>query len=481
MKQGSLVLLLLLPLLLPAQQPSIREAVRQFAEKENLRRASVGIRVVDVVSGEVLAAHNPDLLLEPASTMKLMTTASALLLLGPDYRFTTQLLYTGTLSRDGVLDGDIIILGSGDPTLASPQMEGVTGRAELLQRWRLAIQQAGIRSIRGRVVGDGSAWATEGTGRSWPWSDIGNYYGAGVYGLNWYENTYYLQFRQGSQVGLQPRIMSVQPPVPGLVFYNEVRTAAKGTGDNAYIFGAPYSYDRYVRGTLPAGTGTFMIKGSVPDPPLWVAQQLQAELEVVGILCSRPPASARQLTDWPERIEGRLLDRIESPALSQIAERTNFRSVNLYAEALFRALAGPLNAVNEPHMIDDALRRYWSNRGLPAEAWRFDDGSGLSTRNFITATQMTELLRRRAGDRAFRASIPVAGRSGNMQRLLKGTSAEGRLQAKSGSIDAVRAYAGYARTGEGREVAFAILVNNYTGSGSQVRQQQLALMQRLCY
>ncbi|MEM1216095.1 MAG: D-alanyl-D-alanine carboxypeptidase/D-alanyl-D-alanine-endopeptidase [Bacteroidota bacterium] len=464
-------------------QSTLQRTINQWAASAFSDHASLGVCVTDASTGEYLAGFQPNLSLIPASNLKAVTTATALGVLGGDYRFTTVLAYDGKLSEDGVLDGNLYLIGSGDPTLGSPEMEGVLGLPALLERWRLAVQRAGIRRVTGRVIGDDLVFTSAATGSHYQWLDMGNYYGCGAFGLNIHENLYYLHFQQTSRLGATPRVAEVTPTIPGLQFTNEVTSDKKGTGDNAYIYGTPYTYQRFLRGTIPVGNDRFIIKGAIPDPPLFAAQQLTQALESVGILCSRPPASLRHLAVAERSVAQRTsLDEYASPPLRAIVDRTNQKSVNLYAEILLRAigqaraeegsLAGGLNAQAD----------YWTGLGLDLGGVHLFDGSGMSPRNVLPTRVICNLLSLAYRQERIREdllnSLPLAGRTGSLRNYFKGTAAEGRLRAKSGYIEGVRAYSGYVPDRTGRTLAFSLIVNNYDGSAGDARRQLFQLMQQ---
>ena len=456
---------------------TIADAVERFATRAELRGAQVGIDVIEVNSGRRVASFQPFTALIPASTLKVVTTAAALDMLGPDHRFTTRLAYTGQLEA-GVLRGDIHIIGGGDPTLGSPYMPGVPRMDDVLNRWCGAIQKAGIQRIEGRVVGDGSYFSTNGTGPGWPYYDVGNYYGAGAYGLNLNENSYWLDLLQRPQVGSQPVVQGARPRVPGLVVRSELVSGAPGSGDQAYIYAAPGSSEAVIRGTIPAGSKRFTIRGSVPDPALFAANALTNVLEQAGISTSLPPE-----TDQTVRSvrfgSSTQLDVVTSPPLVDIIDRTNLRSLNLYAEALLRevnkARGVPLHELTSSQVVRDWLQ----TQGLYTAAVQLEDGSGLDPRSFFPPEFMTGLLRTQAGNTRWRQSLPTAGRTGSLRNFLKKRAAAGRVQAKSGSLNGVRCYAGYAKRVDGRELAFAIMVNNHRLEGRTLRNLMLELMDDL--
>ncbi|MCB0637226.1 MAG: D-alanyl-D-alanine carboxypeptidase/D-alanyl-D-alanine-endopeptidase, partial [Lewinella sp.] len=445
---------------------------------------SCSVQVVDVATGQVLAGFDAERSTIPASNLKLLTTASALAILGPDFRFATELAYTGYLDAQGVLQGDLILRGSGDPTLGSPEMPGTPGLEDLLEQWRLAVQRAGIRQVTGRLITDESAFATASTGTHWQWLDLGNYYGCGAFGLNLHDNLYFLHFQQAGRLGATPPVLGVTPAVPGLRFYNEVTSAEQGSGDNTYIYGSPYNYTRYLRGTLPVGSGRFTIKGAIPDPPLFAAQQLAGALESVGILCGRPPTTTRLLNE-PLRPDQVVLHTHHSPPLAEIVTQTNFESVNMYAEALLRAIGRAQAGEGSAEAGLAALRDYWTGRGLSWSGVQLYDGSGMAPRNVLTAAFLTSLLRTVYQDEHLREpfwnSLPLAGRTGTLENAMRNTAAAGRLRAKTGSLEQVRAYSGYVPRPDGAVWAFSVMVNNYgEDDGRAIRAHIYRLLERLC-
>ncbi|MEM9260150.1 MAG: D-alanyl-D-alanine carboxypeptidase/D-alanyl-D-alanine-endopeptidase, partial [Bacteroidota bacterium] len=375
-------------------QASLQQLVRKFALDEALAGATISIDVIEVASGRRVAYHQPGIACIPASTQKLLATAYALDQLGEDHRFTTKLIAIGPIVN-GVLRGNLYLLGGGDPSLGSPYLEGTPGLNELLDRWREAVRKAGISSIDGRVIGDGSYYGTDAAAAGWPWSDLGNYYGSGAYGLNIHENFYFLDFLQRSQEGSTPLVSRTRPNVPGLQLTNELRSGPRGSGDQAYIYGAPFGYDNYIRGTIPVGTGRFTIKGALPDPPRFAAQVLCRHLEAGGISVKLPAESDRTLGSGSYR-EGTVLDEYSSPPLVEIIDRTNLRSVNLYAEALLREVNKNRGAEHFALSSTEGLLNWLEATGSPLTGVHLEDGSGLAPRNFFPAAFMTAFLRTQA-------------------------------------------------------------------------------------
>lgn len=477
LKKENMVRILFFACMLTAvlAQAQLPEAARRLAESEAFRHGHFSLCVMDVKAKRTVAVLNEEMSLTPASTLKAMTTATALSVLGEEYRFTTFLEHDGELLADGTLRGNLYIRGMGDPTLGSPFMEGAASFEELLNIWQQAVLDAGIRRVEGAVIGDATWLEDDVLARDWEWQDIGNYYACGAWGLNIHENLYYLYFQQNPRIGGGASVHSIVPEVPGLKVVNEVVSGSPSSGDNAYIFGAPYTFLRQVRGSIPAGRSLFSIKGSIPEPPLLVAQHLHSALQGCGIEVAEKPTTLRRLGGRAASKERSPLYVHYSPPLREIIRRANHKSVNLYCELLLRVIGKEKSGQGSAAAGIAAIKAFWSGRGLPMEGLYLKDGSGLSRSNGISARQLALMLAKTGRDPAlfpaFLSSLPVAGQSGTLKSMLRGTAATGQVAAKSGTMERVRAYAGYITTRSGRLLAFAMIANQFAGSSSAVRQQ----------
>jgi len=475
--------LLILITTLAIAQKDIQQAIDQFVNDPSLAHASVGVAVIDIESGTVLGAHDPDRTLVPASTLKVLATATALKVLGKDFRYQTELQYTGQIV-DGTLNGHIIIKGYGDPTLGSDHFDETADMKQVLATWVSIIQKAGIRNINGAIIGDASFFGTEQLGSTWLWEDTGNYYATGVWGLNFQENRYFIQFRQTPTLGAKPKIEKIEPYIPNLILLNEVVSDVKGSGDQAYIFGGPYNYTRYIRGTIPIGKGLFTVKGGVPDPPFFAAFMLAEALKKAGISASEAPTS---YFEWTRRgntlpTKRSVLHTHQSPPLSVIVKEANLKSVNLYCEAFVRSIGYEKTGQATLQAGLDAITEYLKILDVGTDGLYISDGSGLSVRNGITARQLATFMQQVKKDPAisdlFYDSLPVAARSGTLRYMFKNTRSAGLLRAKSGGMTRVRSYTGYTKTSSGKPIAFALIANNFTGKSSAIRQKMQNLMNR---
>lgn len=444
--------------------------VETFLRHPALKSASVSIGICNLQTGEYQTDYNSHQSLVPASTLKLITTATALDLYGPDYRFKTKLEYTGTISSDGTLHGDIYLTGTCDPTLGSENSHIPPDR--FMSACVKAIRQAGIKNIQGRVIADGSICDDEGVSPYWTWEDLGNYYAAGVYGVNFADNLYRLTLQSG-KAGTTPKIIGTTPDIPHLTFINNLKAKNIRT-DSAYIYGAPFQSERILYGAIPQNRQEFVVKGDVPDPALFAAQTLSKALADHSVSVGKAPTTDRimRLNNEKMRPQRQTLLTFESDKLSDIITHINQVSDNFYAEALLRliALHNYPSASAQKGIL--TIRKHWKEKGIDTDGLFMYDGCGLSTVNRISARVMNDILTYMANNspekESFIRSIPLAGESGTVSSFLKGTRLEGKLRLKSGSIGNVQCYAGYYSGSQ--NYAVTILVNYYTCSRTQLRK-----------
>jgi len=461
---------------------NIDSTLTSFASDEALRSASWGFYAVDAASGQILASHNPHLGLAPASTQKLVTTITALSVLGADFRFQTKLQYIGSI-ENGVLNGDLIIKGTGDPSLGSKALHDSLSLENVLEFWHKALTGAGIRRIDGKIVADGSWFDDHMIPPKWMWEDMGNYFGAGAHAITVNENLYSVFFRPGQRENDASTVIRTEPFVPGMTFHNQVLTGPRGSGDQVFIYGAPYTNHRWLTGTVPMGVSSFEVKGSLPDPGYFLAATLKNYLNSKGIQNPAEPVTHRNYQQLPAEGDRKMLATWHSPRLVDIATRTNFNSVNTFAENLFKTLGKKLANDGSFSASAKAITQFWTDKGIDTRGLRIHDGSGLSSFNNLTVQQLAEILQFASGDtllyHTLIKGLPVAARTGNLARMFANTPSAGILMAKSGSLANVRGYAGYTVNRAGRLIAFAFIVNNFDGPHAEMRRKMEAVMNEI--
>lgn len=434
----------------------------RFVADSTMDHAVISFSVKDAESGATVFESKPGTSLIPGSVLKIITSAVALEMLGPDHTFKTIIGYSGKIAPgSGRLDGNIIIKGGGDPVLGSENFrEHYKGFAE---RWVAAIIKSGIKKTEGQVITDDSYFDYRPVPSKWLWEDAGNYYGAGVYGLSVFDNTYLIRFNTKDS-SRRPLITAVYPEECRYELAN--RLAASGNQDKGFVFAAPYTETGSLEGTIPEGSEDFILKAAVPDPPLLMARIIDNKLRDSGIRISGKPATARARQIPPTGFTA--VNEITSPPLKDIIRVLNHESVNLYAEHLVKELGRTFHDNGSTQEGLSVIMSFLKEKGILSGGLFMEDGSGLSPLNAVTSEQIVEILRYMRKESPnfddYISSFPDPGKEGTMRNYFRDPLFTNTLKPKSGSMTRVRGYAGYLTTLSGRNLAFCILVNNYSGS-----------------
>jgi D-alanyl-D-alanine carboxypeptidase/D-alanyl-D-alanine-endopeptidase (penicillin-binding protein 4) len=458
---------------------NFRDAVLELQNSELLRNGSLAVSLKSVKDGKHIFSVNQERSLPSASTLKLVSTATVLSVFGGDYRFQTFLEYDGVIKKD-TLVGNLYIHGTGDPSLGSDRFKGYPGSAELLSRWTAAIQKAGIRYIKGKILGDTSFFDNQPLASTWIWGDIGNYYGAGVQGLNFNENQYKIKFKPGVEPGDPASFLGIEPSIPYLSFVNQVTTGDKGSGDQTIVYGSPLGNNVVLTGTVPAGFSSFSVKGSIPDAAEYAVFALKEKLREVSIAVieSSEVAAVSVASTNPKR----LLDEYKSPPLRELCQQTNFWSINLYADTFLKQVGKRLTGRSGYDEAALAMTAFWSARNVDMRGFYIKDGSGLSPSGSVTAGNLTDILNavnKDAGFPDFYKSIAILGLNGTVRNLGKKTRTAGNVRVKSGSIEGTRAYAGYVTSRSGTLLSFSIIANKYLPGSNRIVTDELVRLMTL--
>ncbi|MCK9310695.1 MAG: D-alanyl-D-alanine carboxypeptidase/D-alanyl-D-alanine-endopeptidase [Bacteroidales bacterium] len=440
-------------------------------EKKAYKHASVGICVLDMTSLRMITNLNAQQCMEPASVVKLITTSAALEILGSDHRFETRIEYTGFIVN-GILDGDLWIRGGGDPSLGSQHVDG--NPEAFMEEWVQAVKSAGIRMVNGRILADATLFDDEPVSPYWLWEDIGNYYAAGIFGIAVFDNSYQLTLRSAGS-GSQPEIVSIKPALPELKFENHL-IAAKSNKDSAYIYGAPYQWERSLFGTIPENRQSFVIKGDLPDPPYYLAGYFRTALEEAGVKVNGKAVSLKPLAKEALDVTdtSKILHKTYSVPLSQMIRFIHVKSDNLYTEYLLRHLS--LTASNKPASARagiQVVKNFWKQKGLDVSALFLSDACGLSPNDRVSPELLAQILRymsvKSKNASVFESSFPLAGKEGSVSGFLRGTILEGKLRLKSGSAQSVTSYAGYYEQNS-KSYVVVLLVNDADANRLQIRK-----------
>lgn len=462
-------LVLVLASLTLAAQQSFESKLSDILDRPEYKNASVGLQVARLETGEIIHSYQANTLFAPASTMKLISSATALEMLGADYRFKTVVGYSGKV-KNGVLKGDLLVRGGADPALGSEYFSDYY--FDFLKHWAKQIKAAGIQKVSGDLIFDGSIYDTEKVPPTWIWEDMGNYYGAGANAFTIYDNMFRITFRSPKKADQPTRIIATYPKINGLSIENEV-LSSEVNRDNAYVFGSPLDKIRVVRGTIPAGRTAFTIKAAMHHPEEILAADLQNALAAEGIF-----VQGMLRFENKQQFPMHEIYVQESPTLAEIAKVLNHESVNLFAEHFLKQIAAEQNGQGNRNDAIDIVLKYWENKQLPVDAVFMEDGSGLSRFNAVSPAFFVSLLQYMASNEAFVQSLPTAG-EGTLTRFSTQLFPGNRLRAKSGSMTRVRCYAGYLTRTNGERLAFSIMFNNFSGSHSSLIDEIQQLLSSL--
>ena len=438
----------------------VNSAYTKFVSDPAFKHATISIFVINNATGKSVVDQNSQTGLAPASSLKVVTSAAAYALLGRNFKYNTTLSFNGKIEK-GILDGDIIITGSGDPTLGSWRYNS-SNEKNVLSEFMEAISQQGINEITGNVLVDESLWTGEITPNGWIWQDIGNYYGAGARTLNWRENQYDLLLRSGNLINSSVEIAGTVPDyVAGLNLKPVAKAAAKGSGDNAYIYQPLNEEYGFVRGTIPAGEKSFKISGAMPNGAEQLAMTLEAALKKSNLKKAGETYPAGK-----KGTKGTIFHTHYSPTLDSISYWFLNKSINLYGEAFLKTMGFQEAQSGETNSGVTVVKNFWKKAGIDSDALNIQDGSGLSPGNRVTTTSLVQVLQ-------------YAKKQDWFASYLEGFPVINGLKMKSGTINGALSYTGFIKSKTGEEYTFAFMINNYSGGASETRRKMWRLLDLL--
>lgn len=481
-----LLFLLLSILALPGF--SLAQTLQAFVEEQQsipvLQGAIWGgtATYVDNPNQPLFALHE-NTRLTPASTLKLLTTAAALETFGPDYRFETRLYAQTQPDEQGVLHGNLYLQGGADPTLGSARVTGGQPWEQVVEQWVKAIRKAGITKVTGAVVADVSAFEGPSITPKVNWENMGNYFAAPASPLCFNDNLFEIHFKPQLRPNQLTEIAGTTPALPQLQLQNFVTTDGKTKKDNAYVYGAPEQYNVKIFGTIPTNLNGFTIKAALPDPALFAAQALQNALTENNI----PVLSAAQTTTQaPDYTKQQRLHTYYSPRLKDIVVIVNKRSFNLYADMLLRNLALKEGKKGSLENGLQTLREFLQKHHIATvNDTVLYDGSGLARDNLLTPQTLLNTLVYMAKSPYFDIyyhSLATPDDRGDLlllRRFLKPFKKVEQVRLKGGTIDGVKAAAGYVHDKDGKLIAFVLMANNLASKDESLLRMHETIIKQL--
>ncbi|MDB5195860.1 MAG: D-alanyl-D-alanine carboxypeptidase [Flaviaesturariibacter sp.] len=433
----------------------ISAAFQQFEADSQLRSAISSLYVTNAKTGEVVFEKNAKIGLATASTMKVITAAGAYELLGRDFRYATQFGYTGKIDKKK-LYGDFYIKSSGDPTLGSWRWKETTDSA-FFRKISNVVQKLQISDYAGIDINN-KGWQEETIPDGWIWQDIGNYYGAGATGFNWHENQFDILLKSGGNIGDPVKVAQTKPQLYSKVLRSVATSAAKGTGDNTYVY-FPFDVSNgVIRGTIPVNETTFTISAATPNPAYEFTTRLQLE--------ELPKLKIGSIHYEGPKPDTTILFTHVSPSIDSIIYWFLKRSINLYGEALTKTIAYQKTGSGATNAGTNIIRNFWKSKGIDPVELKMEDGSGLSPLNRVTTHAQVQVLQ-------------YAKMQPWFSGYFNGFPEYNSMKMKSGTINGVKGFCGYQTAKDGTEYIFSFLVNNYNGSASRLVNKMYKVLDEL--
>jgi D-alanyl-D-alanine carboxypeptidase/D-alanyl-D-alanine-endopeptidase (penicillin-binding protein 4) len=469
----------------PRALTELRSRIEQIAHQPALEAGFFAVKIVSLESGQEIYEQNENKFVRPASNMKLYTVAAAFDRLTPNYHFITS-VYAREKPDDGKIKGDLTVYGRGDPSIAARFNGGdyFKGINDLADR----IVVAGVKHIKGDLVGDESYFNGAPLGSGWEWDDLIWSYGASVSALNINDNAVDLTVKPGGSVGAPVVVTTGPPATTFMTISNRATTSARGSKNELQLFRGVGENTLEVTGSIPLGDAGFIGGVAIPDPALAFVAMLRDALTKRGVkidgrvrtvnarsggsIAPNPAVPPTQSTGPSSSLPAVEIASLQSPAFSLIAAHTLKSSQNQYTEMILRTL-GKMNRTdanksNEESGLD-VLRKFLREAGVADSDLVLSDGSGLSRNDMITANATVQLLTFMSKHRyfaQFREALPIAGVDGTLRTRMKGTPAEGNVRAKTGSLSSVASLSGYVTTAGGEHLVFSMMLNNYPDAGA---------------
>lgn len=443
-----------------AQATSVTQFVDSVLDRPDFKGGIQGCIVTDAATGQVLYERNPDTRLMPASNMKVFTSAAALEVLGPDFRYTTRVGAIQPVNSQGALEGDLVIAGSGDPLLDMPALHQIIE----------TLKKVGLKKVTGAVVADTGNFSRSPYGWGWSWDYLQDYYAAPVGAFNLNKNVVRVRVQPGDSPGSSARVV-VEPASSHLRVSNWAITGSATSEKQISVSRELGQNVLRVSGSVPAGTTSTDADAviAVYNPAQFAADVFHAALVEAGIeVAGRPRLGA----NVPMPVE---LAVHVSPPMSEILVQFNKWSDNLTGEALIRTMGSVKRGDGSFGVGRQVAEEFYRKAGMDTTGHVQTDGSGLARMNQITPRNMAVLLRymdNSPNRDVYLNTLPIAGVDGTLRNRMKGTPAENNARAKTGYIGNVSSLSGYVDSKAGQRFIFSVIFNHHYGTTTPCRQAQ---------
>ncbi|MBA4148580.1 MAG: D-alanyl-D-alanine carboxypeptidase/D-alanyl-D-alanine-endopeptidase [Verrucomicrobia bacterium] len=462
---------------------AFQEKLKAFVEHPRFDAALFGVKVESLDTGKVIYENAATKLLKPASNAKIYTGALALDRLGADHKIRTSFYATAPVNKSGTINGDLIVYGRGDPSLSHRFNNGDYTKAfdQLVD----ALADAGVKRIKGNLVGDDSFFRGAPYGSNWSWEDFQYYYGAEVSALTLQENVVDLVLTPGEKIG-DPVKITTKPESDYLIFFNRTETVAAGGRRGISVHRPVDQRIVYLSGTMPLGDSSEE-SVAVHNATLWFVHSLKNALQKRGIQVS----GETRTINWLDRDTNPFdaskyteIAHVESRPMAEMVKNMMKPSQNLYAQLLLLQVAEKFRTPENKRTSSENLglaemKKFLAEAGVGSGDVLLEEGSGLSRGCLLKPASTIQLLKYMSKHRdadAFMDSLPLAGVDGTLRSRFKGTPAENNLRAKTGTIRYVSSLSGFVTTKARERLVFSIMLNNYSGGDGRSYTDQLGGM-----
>ena len=421
----------------------LKQDIREALEDPNFYNANLGVYIESLKTGEIIYKQNPYKLFMPASNVKLFTTSTALVRLGPDFTYKTVLYSRGEVSEEGILQGDLLVKGSGDPTISGRFTDG--NILKTFENWADSLKISGIKHIEGAVIADAACFDSN--------------------GLVYNNNRIQIIVRPGAVVG-EPAEITTNPPTKYFTFINKTYTVNPTKIQQIRLQRMVDTNEIIVDGTISTDRNRYSRSLSINDPALYTATVLKDLLESMGVTVNGESRVIDE-SEVEEITENELTIRATytSPPMSELLKAINKPSDNFYADQLLKTLGYEFKGLGSFSNGVEVVREFVGGIGINPEQVFLSDGSGLSRYNLVMPIQIAALLkymRYHPYYRYFYDSLPISGVDGTIESRMRHTAAENIVHAKTGTLRFVRALSGYVVSKDNEEFIVSILINHYT-------------------
>lgn len=447
-------------------------------EDPNFFNANWGVVIQSLQTGEMIYQRNEQKSFMPASNMKLFTSSAALTSLTPDFRYTTTVIANGSINS-GLLDGDLIVKGSGDPTISGRYNEGKV--TETFEQWADSAKAKGIKEIKGNLVGDDNCFDEDFYGDGWDANYETDWYAAQFGGIMFNDNCIDMTVVAGDSIGAPAKVSWI-PDTKYVSILNETLTAAPESSYYISFYRGRGSNIIRVRGRFPVNKPTWSESIAIDNPTLYTMTVLKEVFEAKGIKVDGTAKDIDAFKTPPTYTATTQIASFTSIPLSDIVKTINKPSQNLYAEQLFRTMGMVFYKQGGMMTGRYVVHPIFSRWGMDTTRLQVVDGSGLSRLNLVSPSNIVGLLTGMYQGKYFQPfyeSLPIAGVDGSLKNRMKGTKAENNVRGKTGFIGYVRSLSGYVTSLDGEMFAFSMIANHYTVPTSMAEKIQNEVCVRL--